>query len=746
MKTKTTKILCFTFVLSLLLSAFCVFGTGCDNHTHTWSNGELTKVATDTEQGKITYTCINCKEKKSKTIEAGTKITTRADLEEAVVDAAWAYYMKKEAIQYDSIELSMVSKTSGGLYRHSDEVSPEYGTSDTTIFNVCSTFVSAAYLEGIGRYIFEGKYTPSGLYTSMLWACADNQPEEGYFPTTASVPDKKTANDKDAAVLRWVDCIKYPQIEASSMDYYNNMSVNKSSAFTDWYKEGKLQYKYNKTEQIYDYYLNGEWIYEGDVKDLVRDYINKKVDGEYVNLRPGDIFVDEDHAVIYVGNGVVLDCYGTKYNTTTGTDRVETNAVYGRISSVTDELKSAKSNFALVRPIDFYAQDFDGDKGNDVVMYNGEMLDVPESTKSRIKYPAMDINRTVDATPYGAVSQGDNLTYRIAITNNTMDEKYASWRKLALNTGIDYANLKVTEKIPAGTQLVSATGNYQLDNGVLTWIVNVPAQTNQNCVELSYTVKAIGQVGSMIVNDGGFVDNIPSNSISNVIGKKKLDNTQMEILTTLANAENTNGWSAYGSGLDFAENIYKAMNVNLELPSIENIIQNLFTPTYMEIPKLSIYYGEVINATMYRLQKTVASDFVTTKQMLVNGFYGGYRSYFIDIEKFKDVGIDNFDFEKECNNSILDPRLNFLEIGDIIVYATAKNRGATTLTSQVSEYTILIYAGNNTLLRAKTNLDSTTEYSILKGDLAKAELVSCFKNTNDLFFNLRPSQVMNLSN
>ncbi len=745
MKTKTTKILCFTFVLSLLLSAFCVFGTGCDDHAHTWSNGELTKVATESQTGTITYTCTSCKEKKSETIEAGTKITTRADLEEALAETAWAYYMKKGAIQYDNIQVSSIKHTWGGLNRSSYEVSPEYGTDDTTIFNVCSSYVASTYVEAIGHRIFEDLYSPYGPYCTLLWACADNQPEEGYYPSTATKPDKLTKNDVDAAVVRWIDYYNYAKDSTDAITYDNNMSVHKSTAFTDWYKDGKLQYKYNKKDGVYEYYLDGEFIYESEVKDLVREFMKKQVDGEYVNLRAGDIFLSENHAVIYVGNGVVLDCSGKKYIPSEGTDRVENpdGAVFGRVSSVISELNKAKKTFVLIRPLEFYAQDFDGNMDNDIVKNDGEMIEIPESTKSRIKFSAMDINRTVDATPYGAVSQGDTLTYKVVITNNTKYQNYVNWLKTSNNPGKDYNNLKVTETIPQGTEFVSANGEYQLNNGVLTWMIDVPAQSS---VEISYTVRATGAVGTMITNDGGFVDNIPSNSISNVIGKNKLNSSQKEFLTALANADNANGLSAYGSGLDFAENIYKAMNVNLDLPTIENIIQNLFTPTYTEATALSVFFGEVIKTDMYRLQKTVASDFVTTKQMLVNGYYGGYRLYLTDIEKLNEVGLDNFDIEKECNGSIFDFSLKYLEVGDIIVYATAQDRGITTLSSAVSEYTILIYAGNNTLLRAKTNLDSTTEYSILNGDSATAEIVKCYKDTNDLFFNLRPSQVMDLSN
>ncbi len=747
MKIKLIKSLCLILVLSLLLSAFCIFVSGCkEEHVHVWSNGELTQEASETESGEITYTCISCKSKKSETIEAGTKITTRADLEEALVATAWAYYMKKDAIQYDSAELSMISKTSGGLYRQTNEVSPEYGTSDTTIFSVCSTYTSSVYLEGIGRRIFEGKYSPNGIYTSMLWSCSENQPEKGYCPFDATSPDKFTNNDVDTAILRWVNYSRYVNDEASNLHAYNNMSVNSSSAFTDWYKDGNLQFKYNSQENTYEYILNGTTLTAKKSKDLVRAFLSKTVNGEYVNLRRGDLLVDEGHVVIYVGNGIVLDCWGLKYNTQDGTDIVETSsssAVYGRIASVTNELAGATCCFSVVRPLEFYAQDFDGNMDNDIVKYNGEMIEVPTSTKSRIKFPAMDINRTVDATPYGTVSKGDTLTYKVVITNNTNERYYSQHSSLSTGTNRAYENLKVTEAIPAGTEFVSANGEYQLNNGVLTWMIDVPAQSS---VEISYTVKATGDVGSIITNDSGYVDDIPSNSISNLIGKNKLNSDQIEFLQILANDENTNSWASYGSGLEFANNIYNAMNVNLNLPTIENVIQNVFTPTYIEIPKLSIYYGEVIKATMYRLQKTVAEQFIPAKQMLVNGYYGGYRVFATDTEKLNEVGLDNFDFATECNNVILDFSTKYLEVGDIIVYATAKDRGQTTLTHEVAESTTFIYAGNDTLLCAKTNLDNTTEYSILKGDLATAELVKCYKNTNDLFFTLRPSQVMDLSN
>jgi hypothetical protein len=576
----------------------------------------------------------------------------------------------------------------------------------------------------------------------MLWACADNQPEEGYYPDIASEPDEWTKNDVDSVILRWVDYSKYLDVEAGSMGIYDNMSVNDSPAFTDWYKGGKLEFKYDEGEGGYSYYLNGVKKTAQEIKQLVFAFHLEKKDGEYANFRPGDVFVDEGHALIYVGNGVALDCVGAKYDVETGKDKKEGNgAVANRSNTVTTQLMKAKSNYAVVRPLEFYAQDFDGNMANDVVKYDGKMIEVPQATKSRMEFPAMEINRTVDITPYGTIAKGENLTYNIQIRNRTTDRVFDAWRA-SDKEGINYEGLKVTEKIPEGTEFVSAKGDYEFKDGVLAWTLDLLAG---DTVDLSYTVKATGEVGSVIVSEGGFVENIPSNSISNVIGEKKLNDSQKEFLTSLSNSENTDGWNSFGKDLEFAENVYKEMGVDLELPSLEKVVKNLFTPTFMEIPKLSVYFGKQTQATMYRLQKDVEEEYLPVKKMLINGYYGGYRFYATDIEKFKEVGLDNFDFKKECNNVILDFRTTFLEVGDIIVYATAKNRGDTDLTHEILEYKVLIYAGNRTLLCAKVIENGSVEYSVISGYMAEEEIVKCYINTNDLFFALRPSQIMDVS-
>ena len=135
--------------------------------THPWNSGELTKAATAAKAGTITYTCTLCGEKKTEKVEAGTTVITRADIEDALVATAWAYFVKGTNMQYDSAYLSAIGGHYGGTSRHTNEVAPEYGTSDTTIFSVCTGFTHKVYLQTINRALCERQYTPNPGYTQQ---------------------------------------------------------------------------------------------------------------------------------------------------------------------------------------------------------------------------------------------------------------------------------------------------------------------------------------------------------------------------------------------------------------------------------------------------------------------------------------------------------------------------------------------------------------------------------------------------
>ncbi|MBR5139512.1 MAG: DUF11 domain-containing protein, partial [Clostridia bacterium] len=602
---------------------------------HKWNDGELTYAPHGDEKGVVTYTCKECKEIKREAIAADTTVITRADIEEALVAVAWAYYAKGTKLQYDSIALSMINNHYGGTGRHTNEASPEYGTSDTTIFSVCTGFSHKVYIETINRWILEHKYTPNGIVTAYMWLAADNQPEEG-FKKDQTDTDPITEDNRDTAIIRWIDYAKYLEKEDDEVCAATNLGVFEATSLYDWYTDGKLEFKKTDDGNDYSYYLNGEKISASKAKELVLSYITKKVDGEYVNLRPGDLITEDTHTLVYIGGGYVLDCNGYKYDIATGLDAVEKNGGLGiRMKKIEDTLSAAEADYVIMRALDFYTYDCDGDAGNDIIMYGGESIEITKASLSRITYPMMDIDRTVDITPFGTAAKDDTITYTVKISNKTNEEKFRTWKKLFVKSysGEAYEDLLVTERIPEGTELVSATEGYTLEDGVLTWIIDVSAGAS---VEISYTVKVTAAVGSVIVNDGGTVANIPSNSISNRVGNEKLTEDQKDILTSLADEDLEKFESLYGTDLDFAEGIYAEMGVDLSLPTVAEIIENLFTPVYMDkITAFSTYYPDIESPiVMYAPAKEVSAEYELISKMIVDRYVGGYRYFPTDLGKF----------------------------------------------------------------------------------------------------------------
>ncbi len=720
-------------IVLMFVMALCALFTGCSCQTpcteHIWGDGELKTAPTETTAGTITFTCINCKEQIEEEIPAGLYVSTRQDLEKAIVETAWAYYMKGTKIQYDSIGLNKISTAYGGLTRHTYEAAPEYGTSDTTIYSVCTDFTSMSYYESIGRRTFEGVYSPGYVLTHWYWMCAENQPEESYVPLSRII-DPITENDRDMAIVRWINYEKFVKDSAWEIPYCEQMQVFSSSAFTDWY-DGNLELR--NVNGKYVYYKDNKQLSVEDSKALVVDYILEKKDGKYVHLRQGDVFVEDGHALIYIGGDYVLDCAGDKYSPGNGTDKIEEKgAIYGRMKTVASVVKEDMSgDFVLVRPLDYYAKDSDDNPANDLMLLDGSFIEVPEKSLSRMQYPAMDIDRTVNITPYGTAVTNENLSYSVKITNGTNEAKYKIWRGNGYS-GQEYKDLVVTEKIPAGTEFVSATGDYTLADGVITWKVDISAGETK---DFTYTVKVTANRGEVIVNDGGFVANIPSNSISNRVGGAKLTDSQVSKLTDIVDNEK---YTNYGADTAFANIVYSAIGKTLNLPSATDLIENLFKPTtYNWLQPIGAMYTQSTSpVTMYTPQKTVSAEYEVYQKMLIDGYYGGYRVYDFDNAKLAGVGAENIDLNKEMNTAIKEFKLEHLEAGDILIYGKAKFRGNTNLTSELSSVKVMVYMGNDTFLINAYDGNKV----VLKGKDALAELTTSFWKENDVFFALRPSQ------
>jgi hypothetical protein len=354
----------------------------------------------------------------------------------------------------------------------------------------------------------------------------------------------------------------------------------------------------------------------------------------------------------------------------------------------------------------------------------------------------MEIDRTVDITPFGTAEQGGTLTYTIKVSNFSNEENYRIWMRVDDKeySEVIYRDVLITERIPEGTELVGASAGFTLTNGVLSWTKDINAGQT---VEIRYTVRVKAEVGSVITSDGGTVANIPSNSISNKVGCAKMTAAQKDALIQISQTDTKNWSKTFGTDLAFAEEIYASLGIELNLPTVEEIVTNLFSPTLIEKQlSMTFYYNDKNDpVVMFVPQNEVSEQYSAVRSMVLDRYYGGYRFFATDLEKFKEQGIEDYDFPTELDKTVLEFRFDYLEVGDIIVYATAKNRTNTGMTGELASTKILIYVGNHTLIE----MSSGGVGARYTGANAQAVLDASFKNTNDIFFLLRPSQIMDLA-
>lgn len=613
--------------------------------------------------------------------ETGSNPTalTRADLEAAVVELGFAYHLKGDKIQYDSVVLTEgLDHYHGATYRLTRGVAPEYGTSDTTIYSVCSDYIYKVYSEALD-YLMFGSQDYLDATTTAMWLFSEQN---------------------GAAKMRWM-----------SDSFKNGLSNgDESDPNTEAYW-GITAEDSCTIEEMRSFLANWE-----------------------ENLRPGDVILPTGHAMLYVGNGYVLDCFGIKYNMDTGLEYAEGVGGVPYLRTVEDLYldgddqyvgsawclndNSTFNWFLVIRPLDMLVDaDTDEMLSNDVVKDSNYTL--PADTLTRLSYPGMEIDRTVNATPFGTVAQNGTLTYSVAISNKSNAETYTRW--MEAGTGDDYSGetyegLVITETIPEGTELVegSISNNGTYADGMITWTVNLDVGA---CVELTYTVRATAERGTVIVNDGGFVGGIASNSISNTVGGADLSESALQGLANFG-ANTASNWRANynisntATGLTFAERVYaKAMGIGLELPDLQTVVDNLFEKQTITNPSGSIRFTHSMTADLLVLQSTVPEAYQSVRDMMVASYVGGTSLYFDNaVETINELHVD------------------YLTAGDILVYANLD------VNDQITDHQVLVSLGDG----AFASLTSDHKMTKISGESAKLLVWKAF--TYDLFFALRPSE------
>ncbi len=402
---------------------------------------------------------------------------TRADLEAMMMEVAWAYRLKGNQVQYTVTTLSsQFDKQHYGLWRVSEDVSPEYACRETTLYSYCGAYVWLTLLEAFGHRWMDYENVVEALVRTV-WE-------------TASLYEPETV------LCRWA-------------------------------KQGKVT---DKTAEAYGFGPD-DLISMAEVRAFIGP------NGE--NLRPGDVLAFGDHIMMYAGGGYILHLSGDSTDAVYGgvKRRDEKGAI--KLSTVKSLWMTPGKHWALfedtemdflvfLRPLDHFllTDDGDDDLSNDRAKPS---FTVPEATLSRLAYPGLVIDRSVDTSILGSPASGSEVRCEVLIRNASDDEYY-----LRLHPGPSgYHKLTVTEKIPAGTEAVpeSISHGGVLSGDTVTWVVDVPAGAS---LALSYSVRVTAPRGSTVVFEGGTVGRIPSNRIALTVSGQKLDAAARDALASLA--------------------------------------------------------------------------------------------------------------------------------------------------------------------------------------------------------------------
>ena len=181
-------------------------------------------------------------------------------------------------------------------------------------------------------------------------------------------------------------------------------------------------------------------------------------------LQPGDIIVyrnagnSSGHAMVYVGNGMMIHSTGSTYDFSAAKDKYESSGTY-RYESIESTLL-AKGNrrylfnkyiYIIMRPLNQFADE------------------IPYETQQRMNLMRGMIAEKLSSHTYGqTASPGDTIHYTIKIKNNSSVDK----------------TLTITDTLSEYTTYVSGADNES--KGVLTWTVTVPVGET---VEIPYSVK-----------------------------------------------------------------------------------------------------------------------------------------------------------------------------------------------------------------------------------------------------------------
>ena len=337
------------------------------------------------------------------------------------------------------------------------------------------------------------------------------------------------------------------------------------------------------------------WSYT--VVDAITDAQRQKIFEEFCSkLQPGDIlccrhkYGSSGHALLYLGDGQILHSAAGQVGNYDYTKMTEYFEEDGTVMRKTVE--------SLMDPNDKYY--FFGEKWWGVIRPTLRHTDaqLTEETTNRVNNMQKIVaEKQTTATVGHTVNAGDEITYTFQIENRRETDTV----------------VEIIENLPANTTLVDA-GIGTVEGNVIKWSVGIPAGETRI---RTFTVKVNDDVkNGDVIESNSTIDGVNVNCQPVYVGGNLTTEQQAKIV------EELNKVTAYGgvSDTDFAEQIYAAAGITIDLDAAKSIVTDLMTSfmgskTHYAINPESKYAG-MIAPTLYGGYYTVTD----TER------WGGYRT------------------------------------------------------------------------------------------------------------------------
>ena len=309
------------------------------------------------------------------------------------------------------------------------------------------------------------------------------------------------ASPEDATAYRtlYMDCSSFVNAtykEAFGVNVMDSTKMPSTANYTSYAVSGL-----GTQEDVIGYWVNADYTSAEQIAAVLAQVRGQLQVGDVLVYRHGQTSGSSGHVYIYLGEDTFIHCTGSSYyyadtppgSYDKGTTAEKTGGAVQLIAAddifvdtthtrylfkVTDS--DSVFDFALLRPL-------------------ARGLTPTEGSQARMRLRGVDLEKTVDAGPYGAVEVGDNLTYTVTLTNGSSQ---------------DQTRVTVSEVLGSGLTFLSGSEGVTASGQTISWTGDVAAGST---VTVSYTVQVGSDAGSVIESSGMLVGGVGINDLTNTV-------------------------------------------------------------------------------------------------------------------------------------------------------------------------------------------------------------------------------------